>query len=331
VRGRIFINYRRGGDPGVAQALLSRLEQAFPPDQLFMDVDNIEPGLDFVQVLEEQVRSCDVVLAVIGHDWIDARDPTGARRLDNPEDFVRVEILSALSQNKRVIPVLVGDTQMPRSDELPEAMKPLARRHAVRLTHERFRADTEGLIKALRRALEDADDARKAQTRQAEPEKPAQREKAPAQQSKTEQRNQKDATEDEGVAVARGRGGATPVSSTTIQSLFDIFRGPSPAQPPPLAPTRKPTVAPTASAASSPALGASWKMLAVVIPLILAGLSSFVSFLGFSFKSQNVGGYGLLGAFGFGILFAIAFGIASPKDREIGAALRRFFYGPRAN
>jgi succinate dehydrogenase hydrophobic anchor subunit len=157
--GKIFINYRRGDDPGFAQALFGRLEQTFLPDQLFMDVANIEPGADFVRVLEEQVAQCDVFIAIIGKGWIDARDETGARRLDNPGDFVSVEIQTALKQDKRVIPVLVGQAQMPRAEELPEAMKPLARRNAVRLTHERFKSDVESLISAVQRVLKDVEDA----------------------------------------------------------------------------------------------------------------------------------------------------------------------------
>lgn len=153
--GKIFINYRRGDDPGFAQALLGRLEQSFSSDQLFMDVDNIAPGLDFVHVLNERVAESDVLLAIIGKGWIRVRDPEGARRLDDPNDFVRIEIESALNQNKRVIPVLVGEAQMPRPEELPETLRPLARRNAVRLTHERFRADTQGLVKALQQALEE--------------------------------------------------------------------------------------------------------------------------------------------------------------------------------
>jgi len=98
---KIFINYRRGDDPGSAQALFARLEQAFPPDQLFMDVDNVEPGLDFVRVLNEQVAQCDVLISVIGKNWLDARDEHGARRLDNPDDFVRIEIEAALVRDKR--------------------------------------------------------------------------------------------------------------------------------------------------------------------------------------------------------------------------------------
>ena len=152
----IFISYRRGDDPGNTGRLFDRLQEAFKPEQLFMDVDSIEPGLDFVHVLGEKVAQCDVLIAVIGKGWLDARDAAGARRLNNPEDFVRVEIESALNQGKRVIPVLVGEARMPQSDELPESIKPLARRNAVRLTHERFRADAEGLVKALRQTLDDA-------------------------------------------------------------------------------------------------------------------------------------------------------------------------------
>lgn len=153
--GRIFINYRRGDDPGHTGRLFDRLQDTFDPQQLFLDVDNIAPGLDFVRVLNERVAECDIVLAVIGKGWIDARDGNGNRRLDDPDDFVRIEITSALNQGKRVIPVLVGEAQMPRPEDLPEALQPLARRNAVRLTHERFRADTQGLIKAIQQGLQD--------------------------------------------------------------------------------------------------------------------------------------------------------------------------------
>ncbi len=153
--GKIFINYRRGDDPGHTGRLFDRLQDEFEPQQLFLDVDNIAPGLDFIRVLDERVAECDVLLAVIGKGWIDARDAKGNRRLDEPDDFVRIEIASALTRDKRVIPVLVGDARMPRAEELPEDLRPLAWRNAVRLTHERFRADTQGLVKALRQGLEE--------------------------------------------------------------------------------------------------------------------------------------------------------------------------------
>lgn len=156
--GKIFINYRRGDDPGFTGRLFDQLEQAFSPDQLFIDVDNIEPGLDFVSVIDSQIEASDVVLAVIGQGWLQATDDSGNRRLDNPNDFVRLEISSAIQQNKHLIPVLVNNAQMPDSEDLPEPLKPLARRNAVRLTHERFRTDCGGLIEALKRRLTVSDD-----------------------------------------------------------------------------------------------------------------------------------------------------------------------------
>jgi TIR domain-containing protein len=171
--GKIFINYRRGDDPGNTGRLFDRLQDVFPPEQLFLDVDNIAPGLDFVHVLNERVAECDILLAVIGKGWIDARDATGNRRLADPDDFVRIEIESALNQEKRVIPVLVGEAQMPRPEDLPPPLRPLARRNAVRLTHERFRADTQGLVKALQQALEEID-ARQRRQAEAEAEQRAQ-------------------------------------------------------------------------------------------------------------------------------------------------------------
>lgn len=197
--GNIFINYRRGDDPGFTQALFSRLEQAFPGERLFMDVDNIAPGLDFVQVLNEQVARCDVLIAVIGKNWLGTADESGERRLDNPEDFVRIEIESALAQKKRVIPVLVNDAKMPRSTELPEGLKPFARCNAVRLTHERFRADTQSLIKALEQVLAETETARRAEGETA-------RREAKAKEKAEAERLQKERLEARKRSKAKSRG-----------------------------------------------------------------------------------------------------------------------------
>ena len=194
--GQIFINYRRGDEPGFTQALLGRLEQTFPPERIFIDVDNISPGEDFVQVLELQVEQCDTLLAVIGKGWLDATDERGSRRLDDPNDFVRIEIESALRHGKRVIPVLVHDARMPRADELPEGLRPLARRNAIRLTHERFRADVQGLVKALQQALKEIDER---QQKQAEAEA-AQR--AEAERSRQEAEAARRAEEEERARIA---------------------------------------------------------------------------------------------------------------------------------
>jgi hypothetical protein len=197
--GKIFINYRRGDDPGHTGRLFDRLQDVFDPEQLFMDVDNIAPGLDFVRVLNERVAECDIVLAVIGKGWVDARDDNGNRRLDDPDDFVRIEITSALNQDKRVIPVLVGEAQMPRPEDLPEALQALARRNAVRLTHERFRADTQGLIKAIQQGIHNIEVERQAQA------EVARRAKAEEERKRQEEETARRLAEEQRAAAERRR------------------------------------------------------------------------------------------------------------------------------
>ncbi len=129
-----------------------------------MDVDSIAPGLDFVRVLEDQVDKCDVFLAVVGPRWLIAQNERGEPRLNDPNDFVRIEIESGLKLDKRIIPVLVNNATMPSADQLPTSMQPFARRNAIRLTHERFNADADGLINAIKNVLVEAEQARAALT-----------------------------------------------------------------------------------------------------------------------------------------------------------------------
>lgn len=144
--GKIFINYRRGDDPGHTGRLFDTLAQSFPPERLFMDVERIRPGVDFVDLLQKQVSECSVMLTVIGQHWLNAADDQGQRRLDDPNDFVRIEIESAFKLHKRIIPVLVNDSRMPKPSDLPDTLKPLARIQAIRLTHEKFHSDIEELV-----------------------------------------------------------------------------------------------------------------------------------------------------------------------------------------
>ena len=153
VVGKVFISYRRGEDSGVAGRLYDRLANNFPKAGLFMDVNVISPGSNFVTVLQNELAQCDVLLAVIGKSWLDAPDGQGRRRLDNANDFVRIEITSAFQLEKIVIPVLVDKTEMPPSTMLPEPLRPLSHLHAVRLTHERFHADVQELVGVLKAAL----------------------------------------------------------------------------------------------------------------------------------------------------------------------------------
>lgn len=149
--GKIFINYRRGDDPGFTRALYLRLESEFSPQQLFMDVEGaIRPGDDFVDVLTHQVQTSDVVLVVIGPRWVDALH---ARR-DDPDDFVQIEIKAAIDLGKRVIPVLVGGATMPPGSVLPPAIQSLSRRNALDIRPERFAADSQGLCRALKEIME---------------------------------------------------------------------------------------------------------------------------------------------------------------------------------
>src|SRR5215471_8545116 len=123
----IFLNYRREESEWVAGRLHDRLAAAFGMDRVFTDVDNIQPGQDFTKVLEAAVGSCRVLLAVIGQDWVNALDEGGRRRLEDPSDWVRVEIESALRRpNVLVIPVLIDGAGMPRVEQLPGELAQLS-------------------------------------------------------------------------------------------------------------------------------------------------------------------------------------------------------------
>src|SRR5262245_15565931 len=135
---RIFINYRRDDSTATAGRLHDRLAQSFGRNNLFMDVDHIPPGVDFVNHLNRQVAACDVFVAVIGPNWLDVGNEKGERRLDAPDNFVTIEIAAALVRDIRVIPVLVDGARMPKVGDLPESLKPLARRQAIDLRHTHF-------------------------------------------------------------------------------------------------------------------------------------------------------------------------------------------------
>jgi uracil-DNA glycosylase family 4 len=151
--GRIFINYRRQDTEGHVGRLYDHLIKHFDRGDIFMDVDSIQPGADFVKVLEDAVAGCDVFLAMIGPQWLTVVDEQGQRRLDQWNDFVRIEIITALKHNKLVIPVLVGQARMPSPSDLPEELVGLARRNAIELSHQRFSYDIEKLVNAMKEAL----------------------------------------------------------------------------------------------------------------------------------------------------------------------------------
>jgi hypothetical protein len=152
--GQILISYRREDSAASARRLYDRLSCHFASNQIFIDVDNLTSGIDFVKAIEERVGTCDVLILVVGKRWLTATDEDGKRRLDNPEDFVRLEIATALKRGIRVIPVLADGASMPRSCDLPDDLKSLVCRNAVEVSHDRFSADAERLIAAVEQALE---------------------------------------------------------------------------------------------------------------------------------------------------------------------------------
>lgn len=147
---RIFISYRREDSAGYAGRLSDRLVTEFGFEQVFFDIDTILAGDDFVEVLTEKVESCDVLFAVIGKSWLTIADAAGQPRIQNPEDFVAIEIGAALKWKVRVIPILVGGGRMPMSSELPEALTPLARRQAHELPDKGFIPALEKLFPILK-------------------------------------------------------------------------------------------------------------------------------------------------------------------------------------
>jgi TIR domain len=148
---RIFINYRRGDTTTNASRLCEWLGERYGEDQVFMDVDAIEPGLDWAKAIESAVGSADLVLAMIGNDWLNELK----RRSADQDDFMRYELETALGRDDiRVIPVLVEGAKMPPAGELPESLASLTRRQAFEIRDERFRFDKEELFRRVDRALE---------------------------------------------------------------------------------------------------------------------------------------------------------------------------------
>jgi hypothetical protein len=145
----IFISYRRDDSEGEAGRLFDDLTREFGSNSVFMDVAGIRPGVDFVQAIEQNVADCGVLLAIIGPTWASIANASGQRRLDDPNDFVVLEIASALKREVPVIPVLVHAAKMPSQDQLPESLKSFSHRNSVELSHARWPSDVQLLIEAL--------------------------------------------------------------------------------------------------------------------------------------------------------------------------------------
>jgi outer membrane protein assembly factor BamB len=148
-KGGIFLSYRREETGHVAGRLADHLIARFGEHEVFMDVDSIPPGVDFVDLIQRAVQRCDVLLVLIGREWASIADEDGQRRLDNPDDFVVLEVRAALDRGIPVVPVLVDGARPPRPEDLPESLRPLVRRNAVRVGVESFRSDVDRMIEQL--------------------------------------------------------------------------------------------------------------------------------------------------------------------------------------
>jgi hypothetical protein len=146
---KVFISYRREDAAGHAGRVHDRLAKELGASLLFMDVDDIPLGVNFVKALHEEVSKCSVLLAVIGPDWLNVPDRNGPRRLDNPNDFVRVEIAAALQRAIPVIPILLEGATVPSADQLPKDLQELSLRNGINVRDSSFHDDMDRLIRKL--------------------------------------------------------------------------------------------------------------------------------------------------------------------------------------
>jgi hypothetical protein len=145
----IFISYRREDSPFYADFLFALLRAEVPDVRVFRDSDTLQPGMVFSEKIEETVAACDILLAVIGKKWFGAKEG-GRRRIDQEDDWVRLEIAAALRLNKWVIPCLVGGAKMPSKETLPPDLAALSQRHGVLFSQKELRRDVEELVESLK-------------------------------------------------------------------------------------------------------------------------------------------------------------------------------------
>ena len=152
--GHIFVSYRRSDSADIAGRIYDRLIGKFGKEPVFKDVDSIPLGFDFKEYLDQKVGECDVLLAIIGDGWLNASDETGKKRLEDPADFVRIDIQSALKWNIPVIPLLVRGAHMPAEENLPSGLRKLVYRNGIPIRSDPdFHRDMDRLISALEKYI----------------------------------------------------------------------------------------------------------------------------------------------------------------------------------
>lgn len=145
----IFISYRRDDSAGYSGRLADCLTRVFDDQQVFRDFEDIVPGQNFVESIRRNLSTADVMLVLLGKHWLDAKDGLGNRRLDNSEDFVRLEIETALQRNIHIIPILLNEAQMPKASDLPASLSTLVLHQALTLSDSRWEQDMQQLMSHL--------------------------------------------------------------------------------------------------------------------------------------------------------------------------------------
>lgn len=149
----VFISYRRTDTGPYSRLLKAALSQRLPQAQVFMDLDSIDPGLDFEEVIRGALTSCLVMVTLIGPKWATTADEEGRRRIDDPGDYVRFEIRTALERGVRVIPVLADGATPLRRQQLPADLRDLARLNTLEMSYDRYEYDETRLANAIAKVL----------------------------------------------------------------------------------------------------------------------------------------------------------------------------------
>ena len=161
---KVFVSYRRADAAAWAGRLGDTLAERFGARHVFFDIVSIDVGDRFGERIRSVIASCDVALVVIGPEWVEVRDPAGHRRLDDPADWVRTEVATALEGGIVILPVLVGGASMPSAAVVPPELEPLTELHAVRLRDETWRSDSAALVRAIERLVKRAPHRRRRRT-----------------------------------------------------------------------------------------------------------------------------------------------------------------------
>jgi hypothetical protein len=149
----VFLSYRREDAAPYARMLKTDLSERISDTRVFMDLDSIEAGVDFAEVIRDAIESSAVLVALIGRQWAVLSDKEGRRRLDDPDDYVRLEIHTALERNIKVIPVLVDGARPLRQEQLPAELHKLGRLNALELSNDRYQYDRDRLVTLIQRVL----------------------------------------------------------------------------------------------------------------------------------------------------------------------------------